>query len=38
MDITPQGVELIELAKDVSLEQIQAATGVELITSNLAVA
>ncbi|MFW1946060.1 3-oxoacid CoA-transferase subunit B [Acinetobacter guillouiae] len=37
MDITPQGVELIELAKDVSLEQIQAATGVELITSNLAV-
>ena len=38
MDITPQGVELIELAKDVSLEQIQAATGVEMITSNLAVA
>jgi 3-oxoacid CoA-transferase subunit B len=38
MDITAQGVELIELAKDVSLEQIQAATGVELITSNLAVA
>ena len=38
MDITPQGVELIEVAKDVSLEQIQAATGVELITSNLAVA
>ena len=38
MDITPQGVELIELAKDVCLEQIQAATGVELITSNLAVA
>jgi 3-oxoacid CoA-transferase subunit B len=38
MDITSQGVELIELAKDVSLEQIQAATGVELITSNLAVA
>lgn len=27
MDITPQGVELIELAKDVTLEQIQAATG-----------
>lgn len=38
MDITPQGVELIELAKGVSLEQIQKATGVELITSNLAVA
>lgn len=38
MDITPQGVELIELAKDVSLEQIQAATGVVLITSNLVVA
>lgn len=29
MDITPQGVELIELAKDVTLEQIQDATGVE---------
>ncbi len=38
MDITPQGVELIELAKGVSLEQIQKATGVELNTSNLAVA
>lgn len=37
MDITPQGVELIELAKEVSLEQIKAATGVELITSNFAV-
>jgi 3-oxoacid CoA-transferase subunit B len=35
MDITPQGVKLVELAKDVSLEQIQAATGVELITAHL---
>ncbi|MCH7335088.1 3-oxoacid CoA-transferase subunit B [Acinetobacter sp. NIPH 2699] len=30
MDITPQGVELIELAKDVTLEQIRAVTGVPL--------
>ena len=35
MDITADGVKLIELAKDVSLAQIQAATGVELITSEL---
>lgn len=34
MDITADGVKLIELAKDVSLAQIQAATGVELITSE----
>ncbi|WOE31744.1 MULTISPECIES: 3-oxoacid CoA-transferase subunit B [unclassified Acinetobacter] len=31
MDITPEGVKLVELAKDVSLEQIQAATGVRLL-------
>ncbi|MBJ8554248.1 3-oxoacid CoA-transferase subunit B [Acinetobacter bereziniae] len=37
MDITPQGVKLVELAKDVSLEQIQSATGVSLITSELQV-
>ncbi len=37
MDITPQGVKLVELAKDVSLEQIQSATGVNLITSELQV-
>ncbi|SPL70557.1 3-oxoacid CoA-transferase subunit B [Acinetobacter stercoris] len=37
MDITENGIKLIELAKDVSLEQIQAATGVELDTSDLAV-
>ncbi|MCX5466406.1 CoA transferase subunit B [Acinetobacter nematophilus] len=35
MDITPQGVKLIELAKDVSLEQIQSVTGVTLITNEL---
>lgn len=35
MDITPQGVKLIELAKDVSLEQIQSATGVTLNTNGL---
>lgn len=31
MDITAQGIKLVELADDVSLEQIQAATGVHLI-------
>ena len=35
MDITASGVKLIELATDVTLEQIQAATGVELITTEL---
>ncbi len=35
MDITAHGVELIELAENVSLEQIQAATGVALNTQNL---
>lgn len=35
MDITADGVELIELAEGVSLEQIQAATGVPLNTQNL---
>jgi 3-oxoacid CoA-transferase subunit B len=30
MDITSGGVELIELAKDVTLEQIRAVTGVPL--------
>ena len=34
MDITAQGVELVELAKDVSIEQIKTATGVELITTH----
>ena len=36
MDITQQGVELIELAKDVTLEQIQAATGVEFYKTLVA--
>ncbi|TCB55666.1 CoA transferase subunit B [Acinetobacter terrestris] len=35
MDITADGVRLVELAKDVTLEQIQAATGVKLITTEL---
>lgn len=35
MDITPEGVKLIELAKDVSLEQIQAVTGVQLIIDDI---
>ncbi len=38
MDITAQGVELIELAKNVSLEQIKAATGVPLIFNKSLVA
>ncbi|MCL6233090.1 3-oxoacid CoA-transferase subunit B [Acinetobacter sp. ANC 5579] len=38
LDITPAGVELVELAKDVSLEHIQNATGVELMTKNIKVA
>jgi len=35
MDITSRGIVLIELAQDVTLEQIRAATGVELITDAL---
>lgn len=35
MDITERGVVLVELAKDVSLAQIKAATSVELITDAL---
>ena len=35
MDITADGVKLVELATDITLEQIQAATGVELITTEL---
>ncbi|MEG1489537.1 CoA transferase subunit B [Acinetobacter sp.] len=35
MDVTAEGMKLIELAKDVSLEQIQAATGIDLIITDL---
>lgn len=38
MDITSEGVELIELAKDVTLEQIRAVTGVPLIFDKSLVA
>jgi len=31
MDITQEGVKLVELAKDVSFEDIQKVTGVPLI-------
>lgn len=34
MDITTEGVKLVELARDVSLEQIQKATGLKLIVSD----
>mgnify|MGYP003582321117 CR=1 FL=1 len=35
MDVTVDGIILIELAKGVSLEQIQAATGIDLIITDL---
>ncbi|CAM4319248.1 3-oxoacid CoA-transferase subunit B [Acinetobacter pragensis] len=38
LDITEKGIELIELAHGVTQEQIQSATGVELITHNYQVA
>jgi len=34
MNITTEGVKLVELAHDVSLEQIQKATGLELILND----
>ena len=34
MDITAEGVKLVELARDVSLEQIQKTTGLELIIND----
>ncbi|MDM1290519.1 3-oxoacid CoA-transferase subunit B [Acinetobacter indicus] len=35
IDVTEQGLKLVELAKDVALAQIQAATGAKLITTGL---
>ena len=35
MDVTVEGIKLTELAKGVSLEQIQAATGIDLIITDL---
>lgn len=35
IDVTEQGLKLVELAKDVTLAQIQAATGAKLITTAL---
>ncbi|WP_104501083.1 3-oxoacid CoA-transferase subunit B [Acinetobacter indicus] len=35
IDVTEQGLKLVELAKDVTLAQIQAATGAKLITTEL---
>ncbi|MFN4187619.1 MAG: CoA transferase subunit B [Acinetobacter johnsonii] len=34
MDITAEGMKLVELARDVSLEKIQKATGLELIIND----
>ena len=31
VDITPEGVKLVELAKDVTFDEIQKVTGVPLI-------
>ena len=38
MDITAEGMKLVELASDVSLEQIKKATGLELIINDFKVA
>ncbi|MCF2849958.1 3-oxoacid CoA-transferase subunit B [Pseudoalteromonas sp. ACER1] len=35
IDVAEQGLKLVELAKDVTLAQIQAATGAKLITTGL---
>ncbi|WP_411686855.1 3-oxoacid CoA-transferase subunit B [Acinetobacter indicus] len=35
IDVTEQGLKLVELAKDVTVAQIQAATGAKLITTRL---
>lgn len=34
IDITPHGFKLVELAKDVSIKQIQDATGADLIIES----
>ena len=34
MDITAEGIKLVELARDVNLEKIQKATGLELIIND----
>ena len=31
MDVTPEGIKLVELAKDMTLDEIQSVTGVKLI-------
>jgi 3-oxoacid CoA-transferase subunit B len=31
MDVTPEGLKVIELAPDVTLDQLQAKTGVKLL-------
>ena len=38
MDITAEGIKLVELASGITLEQIQEATGVQLIRTDLKVA
>ena len=38
MDITAEGIKLVELASDVTLQQIKAATGVDLIINELELA
>jgi len=38
MDITAEGIKLVELASYVTLQQIKAATGVDLIINELELA
>lgn len=38
MDITAEGIKLVELASDVTLQQIKVATGVDLIINELELA
>lgn len=38
MDITAEGIKLVELASDVTLQQIKATTGVDLIINELELA
>ena len=38
IDITAEGIKLVELASDVTLQQIKAATGVDLIINELELA
>ena len=34
MDVTPEGLKLVELANGVTLDEVQKVTGVNLITTT----